>query len=60
MTWKLYGLPMCDVNEEEFAEYLLWHDALAASEMVRPVRVRKGGLAAALERAPPVPVECNA
>lgn len=51
---------MCDVNEEEFAEYLLWHDALAASEMVRPVRVRKGGLAAALERAPPVPVECNA
>lgn len=60
LTRRLHGLPMRDINEEEFVEFLLWHEVLAASETSRPVRFRGGGLTASPEGAPPVPVDSSA
>ena len=35
---------MCDMNEEEYAEYLLWLEAAVAKESGRAARVRKASV----------------
>lgn len=40
LTWKAYDNPMCDTDEEEYAEYLLWREAASAREPSIPVRAR--------------------
>lgn len=46
---RCYGGRMCDMNEEEFAEYLRWLEAARVRESARPARVRRTAIPVAIE-----------
>ena len=48
---------MCDMNEEEFAEYLRWLEVAMARESARPARVRQTAIPVAIEAPAPASVE---
>jgi len=60
LTRGPYGGRVCDVNEEEYAEYLLWMEAALVHEPSRPIRLRIPRAVADSEESPPVPAESAA
>lgn len=56
LTRGQYDGPVCDVNEEEYAQYLLWLEGALVREPSTPLRARIPRPVVNEQNIPPVPI----